>query len=590
MRVVRDADGLVQATVTEERDEVREGFDEADHPRGDNGRFIDKEDIETAKHDPEVAAELRSQVTDPKQRAKLDAMIGDKGGKGEKGEKGDKPKAGPEKALPSTGLPSDDELASADITPITGTGAVSEAAGIARVTVGGKPYFFKAVHPVEAGREAAVGDLAALAGVPAPAGRVAKLGDKDGLLATWVGGKRADADKAGFEKAVVDDPKAATRMATFNFLVGAQDKSTSNYMVNDGKVISIDHGEALGTFDPKASRVGLGGDEVIGVMAKHGIQFDPESLRDVASKADAMVAHLKAKGLTKEAAGVEKRAALLGRLAADGEPSEAKLRALLGDPGGGGPKAEAGRAPAMPTGDELATGEVKPIKPGVDKVTLGGKAYALKTRLQPDRVRSEQTVSELASLAGVNVPKSISTSARGAPATATEWVEGRTLAGMTSDERKEFMARVPKADIDRQVLFDYLLGHGDVHNGNFIAGSDGHLHGIDKELWGHQGGWGSGTKLEIPHYLADATNGYDTLHTLDRSEVERMVSAGVEMANHLESSGDKKNAVGVRNRVAVLKEFAKRSDSDLTVGNLKIAGGQGAPSATGAFFKKLFGG
>lgn len=51
-------------------------FDAAKHPRDDAGRFVSKEAIHEAKSDPAKAEELRARVTDPDQRAKLDAALG----------------------------------------------------------------------------------------------------------------------------------------------------------------------------------------------------------------------------------------------------------------------------------------------------------------------------------------------------------------------------------------------------------------------------------------------------------------------------------------------------------------------------------
>lgn len=51
-------------------------WDAALHPRDDHGRFISKEAIHEAKSDPAKAEALRSRVTDPTQRAKLDAALG----------------------------------------------------------------------------------------------------------------------------------------------------------------------------------------------------------------------------------------------------------------------------------------------------------------------------------------------------------------------------------------------------------------------------------------------------------------------------------------------------------------------------------
>ena len=51
-------------------------FNEEDHPRDDAGHFVSKDDMAAAASDPGKAKELRDRVTDPKQRAKLDAAIG----------------------------------------------------------------------------------------------------------------------------------------------------------------------------------------------------------------------------------------------------------------------------------------------------------------------------------------------------------------------------------------------------------------------------------------------------------------------------------------------------------------------------------
>lgn len=51
-------------------------FDETKHPRGDDGRFIGREQIHAAKSDPELAQKLRDKTTDPDERKKLDAAIG----------------------------------------------------------------------------------------------------------------------------------------------------------------------------------------------------------------------------------------------------------------------------------------------------------------------------------------------------------------------------------------------------------------------------------------------------------------------------------------------------------------------------------
>ncbi len=48
-----------------------------EHPRSDDGRFVDAHDLHAAQTDPAKAAELRAKVTDPTERAKLDDAIGE---------------------------------------------------------------------------------------------------------------------------------------------------------------------------------------------------------------------------------------------------------------------------------------------------------------------------------------------------------------------------------------------------------------------------------------------------------------------------------------------------------------------------------
>lgn len=55
-------------------------WDEDLHPRDDHGRYVSKDTMETAKTDPVVAEAIRSTVTNPKERAKLDKVLGDKTG------------------------------------------------------------------------------------------------------------------------------------------------------------------------------------------------------------------------------------------------------------------------------------------------------------------------------------------------------------------------------------------------------------------------------------------------------------------------------------------------------------------------------
>jgi Protein of unknown function (DUF935) len=53
-------------------------YDEDKHPRDDHGRFVSKGELQQAKNDPAKADQLRSEITKPAERAKLDAAIGRK--------------------------------------------------------------------------------------------------------------------------------------------------------------------------------------------------------------------------------------------------------------------------------------------------------------------------------------------------------------------------------------------------------------------------------------------------------------------------------------------------------------------------------
>lgn len=54
---------------------LKGGWDESLHPRGDDGKFINKGEISQAASNPGKAQELRAKVTDPAERSKLDAAI-----------------------------------------------------------------------------------------------------------------------------------------------------------------------------------------------------------------------------------------------------------------------------------------------------------------------------------------------------------------------------------------------------------------------------------------------------------------------------------------------------------------------------------
>lgn len=74
--LLADPEALADALAEMDGGEVvGKSFDESKHPRGDNGRFIGREQIHAAKSDPKLADELRAKTTDPEQRKKLEAAL-----------------------------------------------------------------------------------------------------------------------------------------------------------------------------------------------------------------------------------------------------------------------------------------------------------------------------------------------------------------------------------------------------------------------------------------------------------------------------------------------------------------------------------
>jgi hypothetical protein len=214
------------------------------------------------------------------------------------------------------------------VAPLSGTGSVSEASGLSKITTPDGTFLFKPLREGEAKREAVVSRLAAIVGVSAPHAKPTSLHGRPGAAVEWVDGMRGDGDRELFAHAVVADPGAATRAAMFHFLIGAQDKSHSNYFVTNRGLVTFDHGETLGRFDPAASRVGLDQDAVLAEMERQRVPLDGQAVREVASKASEVVETLRASGMNADADGVAQRAAVLAKLG--DEPTEAKLRGLLG--------------------------------------------------------------------------------------------------------------------------------------------------------------------------------------------------------------------------------------------------------------------
>ena len=235
---------------------------------------------------------------------------------------------------------------------------------------------------------------------------------------------------------------------------------------------------------------------------------------------------------------------------------------------GGGSGGEKSGSPSQNTGATLPTAkavEAAPktaVKPGfVDRVEVDGKSFAVKYSNQGNQsADKEVAVAELAAIAGVRVPAVQKTTVGGREALVMEWMSGGSLDQIPEAERQERMKQVPKADIDRVALFDYLIGSSDGHDGNYMLTDDNQLVVIDREYsLGHQVSQ-SQTYIAGAPLKYVAPDGYEPFHKFDKASLDEAAANGRKMAAHLESQGRPKEARGIMKRVAVIERLAQNPD------------------------------
>lgn len=280
-------------------------------------------------------------------------------------------------------LPHDDALRAAarsgDARPLGGD--TINAAALAKVEVGGEPFFWKGSSPEDAQREQMMSNLAFAAGLSAPAARHVEdgrglplsPGGKGGVLTGWVDGAQTMGQvmKAGKDPYAGLRPGEADRHVLFCGLVGALDRHLNNYMVDGDRLVSIDHEFSLGN-DPQARQARLdaalrGGvvpepeapraADMHGVILQHKLLWklkqqangtysayrdpqtgavekrqvlDRQAVADMAKAAPAMAKWLQGAGDKANADLVLARGQALDRLAAEkGEPTVERLGQLL---------------------------------------------------------------------------------------------------------------------------------------------------------------------------------------------------------------------------------------------------------------------
>ena len=251
------------------------------------------------------------------------------------------------------------------------------------------------------------------------------------------------------------------------------------------------------------------------------------------------------------------------------------------------------KEPAFPADHELAGGPSRELKPGgqVRAVTVGDREYIVK---QSPSVREsgpvEEIVAGLARSAGVRVPAARMTTVGGRPALVQEHAAGQDLGKLhkrSPEAARALVAKIPRAEIDRHVLFEYLVGNTDVHLGNYLVTPEGRLTAIDKELVLGRGNL-KGQKFEPPALLSlTRPDGAGMLHTFDPATVATMAAAGERMAQALAARGMKREARQVADRVVVLKKLA--GGTNTTAGELHRLGAKGvAPPDLGLLGRGLW--
>jgi hypothetical protein len=251
------------------------------------------------------------------------------------------------------------------------------------------------------------------------------------------------------------------------------------------------------------------------------------------------------------------------------------------------------RSKDIPTDEQLGKVKLQFDKTfGLAVATIGGKKFVVKVQASHDG-KTEALMSNLAPIAGVRMPSVAVREIKGMKVVTSQMVDGMTPFSIRASKDEsphdapegdkaliKAMAKVPKEEVDRHALFDYVTGYNDAHSGNYIITPDHHLVGIDKELsLNGPGGKGNSATFDPPFHLgycpgSDGNSSYESREKvpLSRSEVARAVMTAEAIATHLGKLGRHGAAKGVRIRGKVLRGLLKRTKGDPTVADLVAAG------------------
>ena len=233
---------------------------------------------------------------------------------------------------------------------------------------------------------------------------------------------------------------------------------------------------------------------------------------------------------------------------------------------GGAPKVEAPQTP--PAAEKpAASAKAEPFRAsgavhgagGLHKVTTpDGKEYLHKAASESE-VGREVATSELAALAGVNVPAARRETVAGRDGVLQDFVKGTT-----ADKDRETLVAAAKADPEqatKHAAFNFLVGAEDRHGGNYLVGEGGRVYSLDHA--------DSLPARRSPADAADLMGQDEILYAMERAQGGgdvRFHSGGLRavadkasgMAAALRSKGMHEAASSLETRGKVLQDLAGR--------------------------------
>lgn len=231
-----------------------------------------------------------------------------------------------------------------------------------------------------------------------------------------------------------------------------------------------------------------------------------------------------------------------------------------------GSDADAEDGSGIPGSATLTAKMKEGMKPGpraMGLLTVDGKQYLVKVGpFMKGRVGSKEEAlsATLGRESGVDMKAAAIRHVNGGDAVVTEFLpNAKALGDMPEQDRAAAMQAIPKVEIEKQALFDYLVGNTDQNESNYLVEGSrfiGHdkEHALDAE---DKPGTAVSTPTYLRHVDPTGTGGYG--FQFEPGTIEKMIGEGEKIAGKLDKMNHRATQ-GVRDRVAILKAFAKSPD------------------------------